>query len=67
MTKHISNPGHHNATPNHHDPMENPNYPDPLRHLDRLTILITLIYILSIRTILGLTYHPFNYFDYPID
>ena len=47
--------------------MDNPNYPDPLRHLDRLTILITLIYILSIRTILGLTYHPFNYFDYPID
>ena len=47
--------------------MDNPNYPDPLCHLDKLTILIILVGILSIRTILDLSYHPCDYFDYPID
>ena len=44
--------------------MDNPNYPDPLRHLDKPTILIILIDILSIRMILDF---PCDYFGYPID
>ena len=47
--------------------MGNPNYPDPLRHLDKLTILIILIDKVSIQTILDLSYHLCDYFDYPID
>ena len=45
--------------------METPKYPDPFRHLDKLTILIILIDILSIRTISDRSYYPRDYFDNP--
>ena len=45
--------------------MDNPNYPDPLCHLAKLTILIILIDTLSIQTILDLSFYPHDSFDYP--